>query len=165
RSASSTATSSASSTATSSASSTTTATAATTAPLLGDLILRALGALGAEEPGAGSRDLRGRAVVDVDRDLTAVDGDVPARLEPERRAGVAQHLLALAGQLLGRADLQRVAVEDEVRGRLDLDVTVGLDLDDLVDRIDDDLVLLRLVDDRDLLRTLLVVEDDAVTGA
>jgi predicted ABC-class ATPase len=78
---------------------------------------------------------------------------------------VAQHLLALSLQGRGGSDLERVAVEDEVRGRLDDDVTVALDLDDLVDRVDDDLVLLRLVDDRDLLGAFLVVEDDAMTRA
>jgi hypothetical protein len=76
---------------------------------------------------------------------------------------VGEDLFALASEGLGGTDLQRLAVHDDVVLGLDLDVTFALDLDDLVDRIEDDLVLLRLVDDRDLLGTFLVVEDDAVT--
>jgi len=54
-------------------------------------------------------------------------------------------------------------VQDHVRLRLDLDVAIGFDLDELVDRIEDDLVLLRLVDNGDLLSAVLVIEDDPVT--
>src|SRR5690606_10768873 len=86
-------------------------TAAAAALLLGDLILRGLRGHPAEGPRAGSGHLRGRAVVDVDRDGAAVDDDRAARLEPERGARVAQHLLALAGQVRRRADLERVAVD------------------------------------------------------
>jgi hypothetical protein len=98
-------------------------------------------------------------------DLCAADRDRARCFEPKRSTGVRQHLLPLRLERLTRADLERVAVHDEGRLRLDLDVTGALDRDDLVDRIEDDLVLLRLVDDRDAFGTVFVVEDDAVTGA
>jgi hypothetical protein len=76
---------------------------------------------------------------------------------------VRQHLLTGAGQLARRADLQRVRVNDDVLARLDLDIAVALDRQQLVRRVEHDLVLLRAVDDRHLLRAVLVLERDAVT--
>jgi hypothetical protein len=77
---------------------------------------------------------------------------------------VRQQILALGRQLLRRAHLEGVAVNDDVLLRLDLDVLRRLDLDDLVDRVDDDLVLPALVDEHHLLGAVLVVEHQAVTG-
>jgi hypothetical protein len=56
-------------------------------------------------------------------------------------------------------------VHDRIGLRDHLDVAIGLDLDELARRVEDDLVLLRPVDDRDPLATFAVVEDDPVTGA
>jgi hypothetical protein len=55
-------------------------------------------------------------------------------------------------------------VHDQVGFRDHLNVAIGFDLDDLVDRVENDLVLLRLVDDGDLFGAFLVVEDDPVAG-
>jgi hypothetical protein len=74
-------------------------------------------------------------------------------------------LLAGAAERIGRPGVDRLGVEDNVLTRLDLDVAVALDLHELVGRIEHDLVLLRLVDDGDLLGTILVVEDQAMPAA
>jgi hypothetical protein len=54
-------------------------------------------------------------------------------------------------------------VNDDVRLGNDVDVLRALDLDALVRRVDDELVVLGLVDDCDGLGPLLVVEDHAMT--
>src|SRR6185312_14751279 len=86
-------------------------------------------------------------------------------LEAERGGRVREELLRAARDAFGRADLESVRVKDYVLLGFDLDVARRLDLDELVRAIEDDLVLLRLVDDRDFFGALLVVEDDAVARA
>ncbi|TMQ16004.1 MAG: hypothetical protein E6J90_24490 [Deltaproteobacteria bacterium] len=133
--------------------------------LLLDLILGLLFRGSAELARAGAGDARRRGVGDVDRRVASADRDAAARLETEGLLRVGEQRLALAGDALRRAHLERVGVHDDVGLGGDLDVAVALDLDDLVDRVEDELVLLGLVDDRDLLGALLVVEDDPVAAA
>jgi hypothetical protein len=94
----------------------------------------------------------------------ATDGDL-VRLHAERGARMRKHLLPVARDAFARTDLQRLRVHHDVVGRFDLDVARALDLHRLRSGIEHDLVLLRLVDDDDLLRAVLVIEDDPVTGA
>src|SRR5262249_5714950 len=130
-----------------------------------DLILGLLLGGGAELASARAGDAGRRRVRDIDRRVAAADRDAAGRLDAERLLRMSQQRLALAGDAFLRAHLERVGVHDDVGLRLDLDVAVGLELDDLVHRVENDLVLLGLVDDRDLLGALLVVEDDAVAAA